>query len=90
MSLEKIKHDEFPSTETILKVNHDTLKCGGLDLEMDHVVFIIGDHHLKASLAKTDQSLSLSDSFVQSQMNCEPSGRRIFLVNAYNAEVPVG
>ncbi|CAN0026761.1 unnamed protein product [Bubo scandiacus] len=90
MSLEKINHDEFPSTETILKVNHDTLKRGGLDLEMDHVVSVIGDYCLKASLAKTDQRLSLSDSFAQSWMNLKPSGRRIFLVNVDNAEVPVG
>lgn len=73
----------------LAQVNHDTLKRGGLDLEMDHVVSIIGDHRLKSSLAKTDQSLSLSDSFAQSQMNLETSGRRVFLVNADNAEVPV-
>lgn len=73
----------------LAQVNHDTLKRGGLDLEMDHVVSIIGDHRLKSSLAKTDQSLSLSDSFAQSQMNLETSGRRVFLVNADNAEVRV-
>lgn len=49
----------------LAQVNHDALKRGGLDLEMAHVVSITGDHHLKASLAKTDQSLSLSDSFAQ-------------------------
>lgn len=74
----------------LAQVNHDTLKHGDLDLEMDHVVSIIGDHCLKASLAKTDQSLSLSDSVAQSWMNLEPSGRSVFLVNVDNAEVPVG
>jgi len=54
------------------------------------VVFIIGDHHLKASLAKADQSLSLSGSFAQSWMNLKPAGRKVFLVNVDNAEVPVG
>lgn len=74
----------------LTQVNHGTLKRGGLDLEMDHVVSIIGDHCLKASLAKTDQRRSLSDSFAQSWMNLELSGRRVFLVNVDNAEVPVG
>lgn len=74
----------------LAQVNHDTLKRGGLDLEMDHVVSITGDHCLKASLAKVDQSLSLSDSFSQSWINLELSGRRVFLVSVGNAEVPVG
>ena len=74
----------------LAQVNHGTLKRGGLDLEMDHVVSIIGDHRLKTSLAKTDQSLSLSDSFAQIWMNSELSGRRVFLVNVDYAEVPVG
>lgn len=65
----------------LAQVNHDTLKRGGLALEMDHVVSVIRDHRLKASLAKTHQSLSLSDSFAQSRMNLEPSGRRDFLVS---------
>lgn len=62
----------------------------GLDLEVDYVVSVIGDHHLKPALAKADQRLSLSGSFAQIQMNLDLSGSRIFLANGDDAEVLVG
>lgn len=62
----------------------------GLDLEVDYVASVTGDHHLKACLAKANQHLSLSGSFAQILMNLDPSGSRILLANGDKAEVPVG